>query len=62
VNTSYKRLIVALALVLPAAALVSSPVLAASQGKTKTHHSSVHKASGHKSSSSSHKKSSSTTS
>jgi hypothetical protein len=47
VNTSFKRLIAALAFVLPAAALVVSPVMAASHAKT--HHSSVHKASAHKS-------------
>jgi hypothetical protein len=58
VSTSCKRLIVALALVLPAAALVSSPVLAANQTNPKSHHNSVHKASGHKS----HKKSPSTSS
>lgn len=49
VNTSFKRLIAALAFVLPAAALVSSPVMAASHTKTKTHHLSIHKASAHKS-------------
>jgi hypothetical protein len=49
VITSFKRLIAALAIILPAAALVTSPVMAASQTKTKPHHtSSVHKASGHK--------------
>ncbi|MGD0108244.1 MAG: hypothetical protein ABSC06_30040 [Rhodopila sp.] len=42
---SFKRLIAALAFILPAAALVTSPVMAASQTKTKTHHTSVHKAS-----------------
>ncbi len=45
---SFKRLIAALVVVLPAAALISSPVLAASQGKSKLHHVSVHKASTHK--------------
>jgi hypothetical protein len=58
VSTSCKRLIAALAFILPAAALVSSPVLAASQTKAKSHHLSVHKASAHKS----HKKTVSTTS
>lgn len=58
VNTSCKRLIVALAFMLPAAALVSSPVLAASHTGSKSHHSSVHKTSGHKS----HKKTSSSAS
>jgi hypothetical protein len=47
VITSFKRLIAALAFILPAAALVTSPVLAASQTKTKSHHSSAHKSSGH---------------
>jgi hypothetical protein len=47
VTTSIKRLIVALAIVVPAAALVSSPVFAATQAKAK-HHVSVHKASTHK--------------
>lgn len=41
---SFKRLIAALAIILPAAALVTSPVMAASQTKTK-HHVSIHKAS-----------------
>jgi hypothetical protein len=45
---SFKRLIAALAIILPAAALVTSPVMAASQTKTKSHHVSVHKASSHK--------------
>jgi hypothetical protein len=49
VSSSCKRLIAALAFILPSAALVSSPVLAASHAKAKTHHSSVHKASAHKS-------------
>jgi hypothetical protein len=48
VNSSFKRLIAALAFVLPAAALVASPVMAASHTKTKPHHASVHKASVHK--------------
>ncbi len=39
VITSFKRLIAALAFIVPAAALVTSPVMAASQTKTKTHHS-----------------------
>jgi hypothetical protein len=47
VITSFKRLIAALAFVLPVAALVASPVMAASASKTK-HHTTVHKAS-HKS-------------
>ena len=46
--TSFKRLIVALAFVLPAAALVTSPVMAQSPTKAKTHHVSKHKASTHK--------------
>ncbi len=45
--TSFKRLIAALAFVLPAAALVTSPVMAASHTKAK-HHTSVHKASSHR--------------
>lgn len=45
--TSFKRLIVALAFVVPAAALVTSPVMAASHTRAK-HHASVHKASAHK--------------
>jgi hypothetical protein len=49
VNSSFKRLIAALAFVLPAAALVASPVMAASHTKTKPHHASIHKASMHKS-------------
>jgi hypothetical protein len=49
VITSFKRLIAALAFIVPAAALVTSPVMAASHTKTaKTHHASVHKASAHK--------------
>lgn len=50
--TSFKRLIAALAIVLPAAALVTSPVMAASAKKTH-HHTAVHKVSTHKTS---HKK------
>jgi hypothetical protein len=46
VNTSFKRLIAALAFVLPAAALVASPVMAAT--KHKTHHMSPHKSVAHK--------------
>ncbi len=43
--TSFKRLIVALAFIMPAAALVSSPVMAASHTKAKHHHHTpVHKA------------------
>jgi hypothetical protein len=45
VITSFKRLIAALAFILPAAALVTSPVMAASQTKTKPHHVLVHKTS-----------------
>jgi hypothetical protein len=49
VITSFKRLIAALALILPVAALATSPVMAATHTKTtKTHHASVHKASAHK--------------
>jgi hypothetical protein len=48
VITSFKRLIAALAVILPAAALVTSPVMAASQTKTKPHHVLIHKASIHK--------------
>ena len=44
---SFKRLIAALAFVLPAAALVVSPVMAATHTHAKTHHS-IHKASSHK--------------
>jgi hypothetical protein len=43
VTTTWKRLIAAIAFVLPAAALVATPVMA----KTKTHH--THKASHHSS-------------
>ena len=49
--TSFKRLIAALAIVVPAAALVTSPVMAASQTKTikTTHHTaSIHKTVAHK--------------
>jgi hypothetical protein len=46
---SFKRLIAALAFVLPAAALVVSPVMAATHAKAKTHHTSIHKVSMHKS-------------
>jgi hypothetical protein len=45
VTPSFKRLIAALAFIVPAAALVTSPVMAASQTKTKPHHVLVHKAS-----------------
>lgn len=48
VITSFKRLIAALAVILPTAALVASPVMAASQTKTKPHHVSIHKASTHR--------------
>jgi hypothetical protein len=47
VITSFKRFIAALAFVLPVAALVASPVMAATHNHAKTHHS-VHKASSHK--------------
>ena len=46
-NTSFKRLIAALAFVLPVAALAVSPAMAATHHKA--HHSSIHKASAHKS-------------
>jgi hypothetical protein len=49
VSTFFKRLIAALAIVLPAAALVSSPVFAATTTKARHHHVSIHKASVHKS-------------
>jgi hypothetical protein len=49
---SFKRLIAALAILLPAAALVTSPVMAqapaATPAKPKPHHVSVHKAAVHK--------------
>jgi hypothetical protein len=45
VTTSRTRLIAALAFVLPAAALVASPAMAASKSHQKVHHTSVHKAS-----------------
>jgi hypothetical protein len=48
VITSFKRLIAALAIILPAAALVTSPVMAATPTKAKTHHVSIHKTSMHK--------------
>ena len=44
---SFKRLIAALALILPAAALITSPVMAAGHGK-KSHHMPVHKSRSHK--------------
>jgi hypothetical protein len=47
VNSSFKRLIAALAFVLPVTALVASPVMAATHHKSTT--SSVHKTSAHKS-------------
>jgi hypothetical protein len=50
VITSFKRLIAALAFVVPAAALVASPVMAANQTKPKTHHTSTHKSGSHKTS------------
>ena len=43
--TSFKRLIATLAFMLPVAALVASPVMAANHTNAKTHHPSVHKAS-----------------
>ncbi len=47
--TSFKRLIAALAVILPVAGLVASPAMAATHTKAaKTHH--VHKASAHKTS------------
>jgi hypothetical protein len=48
VITSLKRLIAMLAFVLPVAALVTSPVMAAGHTKARSHHASVHKASSHK--------------
>jgi hypothetical protein len=50
VTPSFKRLIAALAFILPAAALVTSPVMATSQTKTtKTHHvAPIHKTVAHK--------------
>ena len=45
---SLKRLIVALAFVVPAAALVTSPVMAASHHHRAKHHASAHKVSAHK--------------
>jgi hypothetical protein len=50
VTSSFKRLIAALAFIVPAAALVTSPVMAASQTKTtKTHHvAPIHKTVAHK--------------
>jgi hypothetical protein len=50
VTPSFKRLIAALAFIVPAAALVTSPVMAASQTKpTKTHHvAPIHKTVAHK--------------
>ncbi len=47
-TTSRKRLITALAFVLPLAALAASPAMAAKSHKGQTHHSSVHKTSAHK--------------
>ena len=47
-KTSFSRLIAALAFVLPVAALVASPVMAASHNKVR-HHVSIHKVSAHKS-------------
>ena len=45
---SFKRLILMLALVLPAAAVAASPVLAASHARTRFHHLSIHKANAHR--------------
>jgi hypothetical protein len=51
VTPSYKRLTAALAFVLPLAALLTTPVMAATQAKTtKSHHTAVHKVSTHKTS------------
>jgi hypothetical protein len=46
VTTSRKRLVAALAFVLPVAALVATPAMAAKHHKAKTHH--VHKVAAHK--------------
>ena len=46
--TILKRLMLALAFVMPAAALVTSPVMAASKSRSH-HHASVHKISAHRS-------------
>lgn len=59
-SKSFKRLIAALVIVLPAAALVSSPVLAQTHAKAK-HTASVHTASVHKVSHKAHKKTASPT-
>lgn len=45
-TTSRKRLVAALAFVLPVAALVATPAMAAKHHKAKTHH--VHKVAAHK--------------
>jgi len=51
VITSFKRLIAALAVILPASALVLSPVMAATPAKAvKAHHTTVHKVTAHKTS------------
>lgn len=52
--TTTRKLIAALALILPISALVAAPAAHAASQKAKHHSSSVHKASAHKSSS--HKK------
>jgi hypothetical protein len=49
VITSFKRLIAALTIVLPAAALVTSPVMADTTVKPKVHHVVKHKTAMHKS-------------
>jgi hypothetical protein len=48
VITSFKRLIAALAVIVLAAALVTSPAMAVSPPKAKTHHVSGHKTVAHK--------------
>jgi len=48
VITSFKRLIATLAVIVPAAALVTSPAMAMSQPKAKSHHTSSHKTVAHK--------------
>ena len=47
--TPFKRLIATLAFILPVIALAVSPAMAATKGKTKTHHvASIHKTAAHK--------------
>jgi hypothetical protein len=48
VTTSRKRIIAALAFVLPISAMVAAPAAHATSQKAKHHNSSVHKASAHK--------------